>query len=81
MQENNSGADQIVHFVIKAPNFAQVFTSMVQIFSDIGPAPGIIDCPWATSNLTSVSTILDFKMAAAANLKLAIFLDLVQLQT
>jgi len=36
---------------------------------------------WATENLTSVSAILDFKMAAAANRKLAIFLDLSQLQT
>jgi len=36
---------------------------------------------WATENLTSVSAILDFKMAAAANLKLAIFLYLSQLQT
>jgi len=36
---------------------------------------------WATENLTSVSAILDFKMAAAANRKLAMFLDLSQLQT
>ena len=36
---------------------------------------------WATENLTSVSAILHFKMAAAANRKLAIFLYLSQLQT
>ena len=47
-----------------------MFTGMVQSFRY-----------WATENLTSVSAILDFKMAAAANRKLAIFLDLSQLQT
>jgi len=36
---------------------------------------------WATENLTTVSAILDFKMAAASNRKLATFLDLSQLQT
>jgi len=36
---------------------------------------------WATWNLTSVSAILDFKMAAAANLKPAIILDPSQQQT
>ena len=36
---------------------------------------------WATENLTSVSAILDFKMAAAANRELAMFLDLSQLQS
>ena len=34
---------------------------------------------WATENLTPVPAILDFKMAAVANRKLAIFLDLSQL--
>jgi len=36
---------------------------------------------WATENLTSVSAILDFKMAAAASRKMALFFDLSQLQT
>jgi len=27
----------IAHFLIKAPNLAQMFISMIQIFSDIGP--------------------------------------------
>ena len=34
---------------------------------------------WATENLTPVSAILNFKMVAGANRKLAIFLDLSQL--
>ncbi len=29
----------IVHFVIKAPNLAQVYITILQTFSDIGPPP------------------------------------------
>ena len=43
----------IVHFVIQAPNLAQMYTNMLRTFSDIGPL-----------EILSVSALLDFKMAA-----------------
>ena len=44
----------VVHFVIQAPNLAQMYINMLRTFSDIGPL----------EILTIFPPYLDFKMAA-----------------